>query len=125
MLRNLHQLFVLCTASQIIGGEFAKFCGLLRSYELYKWLGQLHLTTFILGCDSSDCMCCLICLYSVKLALQFEHSLSLCQIVKQLSGSCQGIFMQLLGSHEGMKEIFLKYTHSLAGAIFLVHQKYK
>ena len=34
MLRNLHQLFVLCTASQIIGGDFAKFCGLLRIYEL-------------------------------------------------------------------------------------------
>ena len=37
MLRNLHQLFVLCTDSQIIGGDFAKFCGLLRVYEL-----QLH-----------------------------------------------------------------------------------
>ena len=35
ILRNLHQLFVLCTASQIVGGDFAKFCGLLRIYELY------------------------------------------------------------------------------------------
>ena len=35
ILWNLHQLFVLCTASQIIGGDFAKFCGLLRIYELY------------------------------------------------------------------------------------------
>ena len=35
ILRNLHQLFVLCTASQIIGGDCAKFCGLLRIYELY------------------------------------------------------------------------------------------
>ena len=34
ILRNLYQLFVLCTASQIIGGNFAKFCGLLRIYEL-------------------------------------------------------------------------------------------
>ena len=33
-MRNL-QLFVLCTASQIIGGDFAKFCGLRRIYELY------------------------------------------------------------------------------------------
>ena len=33
--RNLHQLFVLCTASQIIGGDFTKFCGLLRIYEPY------------------------------------------------------------------------------------------
>ena len=24
-----------CTASQIIDGDFAKFCGLLRIYELY------------------------------------------------------------------------------------------
>ena len=29
-MRNLHQLFVLYTASQIIGGDFAKFCGILR-----------------------------------------------------------------------------------------------
>ena len=36
ILRNLHQLFILCTASQIMGGDFAKFCGLLRIYELYK-----------------------------------------------------------------------------------------
>ena len=35
ILRNLQQLFVLCTASQIIGGNFAKFCGLLRIYEVY------------------------------------------------------------------------------------------
>ena len=34
-MRNLHQLFVLFTASQIIGGDFAKFCGLLRMCELY------------------------------------------------------------------------------------------
>ena len=34
ILGNLHQLFVLCTASQIISGNFAKFCGLLRIYEL-------------------------------------------------------------------------------------------
>ena len=34
ILRNFHQLFVLCSASQIIGGDFAKFCGLII-YELY------------------------------------------------------------------------------------------
>ena len=34
-MRNLHQLFVLCTASQIVAGDFATFCGLLRIYELY------------------------------------------------------------------------------------------
>ena len=39
ILRNLHQLFVLCPASQIIGGYFAKFCGFLRIYELY-WCAQ-------------------------------------------------------------------------------------
>ena len=36
ILPNLHQLFVLCTASQIIGEDFAKFCGLLRVYELWE-----------------------------------------------------------------------------------------
>jgi hypothetical protein len=35
-LQNLHQLFVLCTANQIIGGDFLKFCGLLRIFELYE-----------------------------------------------------------------------------------------
>ena len=29
-MRNLHQLFVLCTASQIIGGDFAKFVAFLE-----------------------------------------------------------------------------------------------
>ena len=31
---KLHQLLVQFTASQMIGGDFAKFCGLLRIYEL-------------------------------------------------------------------------------------------
>ena len=34
ILQDLHQLFVLCTASQIVGGDFAKFWVLLRIYEL-------------------------------------------------------------------------------------------
>ena len=34
ILRNLNQLFVLSTTSQMIGGDFANFCGLLRIYEL-------------------------------------------------------------------------------------------
>ena len=33
-LRNLHLRFVLFSNSQIYGGDFAKFCGLLRMYEL-------------------------------------------------------------------------------------------
>ena len=37
ILRNIHQLFVGCTSSQIIGGDFAKFCGLLRICELYNY----------------------------------------------------------------------------------------
>ena len=32
--QNLHLRFVLCSASQIYGGDFAKVCGLLRIYEL-------------------------------------------------------------------------------------------
>ena len=43
-MRNLHLLFVLCTASQIISGNFAKFCGLLRIYELYNFF--LRIFTF-------------------------------------------------------------------------------
>ena len=37
ILRNLHRRFVLSSASQIYGGDFAKFCGLCRSYELLKF----------------------------------------------------------------------------------------
>ena len=42
ILQNLHQLFVLCTASQIIGGDFENFCDLIRIYELYLILGWYH-----------------------------------------------------------------------------------
>ena len=35
-LRNLHRRFVPCSNSQIYGGDFAKFCGHLRIYELYR-----------------------------------------------------------------------------------------
>ena len=39
-MRNLHQLLDCQYKGQIIGGDFAKFCGLLRIYELYHdfWL---------------------------------------------------------------------------------------
>ena len=33
-LQNLHHRFVLCINGQIYGGDFSKFCGLLRTYEL-------------------------------------------------------------------------------------------
>ena len=36
VLRNLHQRFLLCRNGQIYDGDFTKFCGLLRMYELYK-----------------------------------------------------------------------------------------
>ena len=35
-MQNLHLTFVLCSASQNQGEDFAKFCGLLRIYELYE-----------------------------------------------------------------------------------------
>ena len=35
ILRNLHLTFVLCSASQKSGGDFANFCSLLRIYKLY------------------------------------------------------------------------------------------
>ena len=49
----LNQLFVLCTASQIIGGHFAKFCGLFRIYEWFlskcqiKWKTVSNFVTFL------------------------------------------------------------------------------
>ena len=41
-LQNLHLRFALCRASQIYGGDFAKFCGLLRIYELYLHTWYWH-----------------------------------------------------------------------------------
>ena len=38
ILRNLHRRFVLCSASQSYGGDFAKFCGLLRIYVMYQFM---------------------------------------------------------------------------------------
>ena len=35
ILRNLHRRFVLFSNGQMYDGDFAKFCGLLRIYELY------------------------------------------------------------------------------------------
>ena len=35
-MQNLYQLFDWQYIGQIIGGDFAKFCGLLRVYELYS-----------------------------------------------------------------------------------------
>ena len=40
-MRNLHQLLDWQYIGQIIGGDFAKFCGLLRIYELYQ-INKLH-----------------------------------------------------------------------------------
>ena len=36
ILRNLHRRFDCYYIGQIYGGDFAKFCGLLRIYELYN-----------------------------------------------------------------------------------------
>ena len=35
-MQNLHLIFDYSTYSQKLGEDFAKFCGLLRIYELYK-----------------------------------------------------------------------------------------
>ena len=41
ILRNLHRRFDWHWVAQIYGGDFAKFCGLLRKYELYlNWQRQ-------------------------------------------------------------------------------------
>ena len=46
-MKNLHQLFDWQYIGQIIGGDFAKCCGLLRIYKLYK-----ELCSHIGGADS-------------------------------------------------------------------------
>ena len=57
-LRNLHRRFVLYSNGQIYVGDFAKFCGLLRIYELYKrnnW--QIALTNKVLSEKKKWCEC--------------------------------------------------------------------
>ena len=47
-LRNLHRRFVLCSANQIYGGDFANWCELLKIYELYShMLGIIGLDFFL------------------------------------------------------------------------------
>ena len=75
ILWNLHRRFVLCSASQM-AGDFAKFCGLLRIYELYRTcttfndgLGYffegiflfLYIYFFIFFLRLSDCDTYLLC----------------------------------------------------------------
>ena len=47
ILRNLHRRFVLCSNGQIYSGDFAKFCGLLRIYQLYKTATQYVQARFL------------------------------------------------------------------------------
>ena len=53
VLQNLHQLFDWQYIEQIIGGDFAKFCGLLRIYELYK--DQIFKIFFVYELPNLDC----------------------------------------------------------------------
>ena len=47
-MQNLHQLFDWQYIGQIIGGDFAKFCGFLRIYELYNV--HLNFDTYSMEC---------------------------------------------------------------------------
>ena len=46
ILQNLHQLFDWQYIGQTIGGDFAKFCGLLRIYKLYLESCQVAIGQF-------------------------------------------------------------------------------
>ena len=48
ILRHLHFNFVLCSASQKQGEDVAKFCGLLRIYELYQDTNSHSYTNLLL-----------------------------------------------------------------------------
>ena len=53
-LRNLPLTFDYSTYGQKLGEDFAKFCGLLRIYELYLLIGGFFLVFFSGGGKSSD-----------------------------------------------------------------------
>ena len=44
ILQNIHLTYVLCSARQKWGGDFAKFCGHLRIYELYNNWTKMNLS---------------------------------------------------------------------------------
>ena len=55
-MRNLHRRFVLCSNGQIYGGDFTKFCGVLRIlYELYKFQSQVKLFSSLLWLSFGMC----------------------------------------------------------------------
>ena len=61
-MQNLHLTFVLCSASQKQGEDFAKYCGLLRIYELYECT-MLQKLTFNMVCQLTlfiESLCTLI-----------------------------------------------------------------
>ena len=66
----LHQLFVLCTASQIIDGHFAKFCDLLRIYKLYI---HFHIRGFLFWNNFDSNFQCEFASHSY-LILKFNYS---------------------------------------------------
>ena len=53
-LRNLHRIFLLCSTSQIYSGDFAKFCGLLRIYQLNTILLQRNALDHFLLSEKFD-----------------------------------------------------------------------
>ena len=57
-MQNLHRRFVLCSNGQIYGGDFAKFCGLLRIYELYLVIeskrSEMSIVLFFVGIFSKE-----------------------------------------------------------------------
>ena len=62
-LRNHHLRFVLCSNGQIYSGYFAKFCDLLRIYELYFLLMRCLVAQTFCEKDVSPASCLfLICL---------------------------------------------------------------
>ena len=52
-MQNLHWRFVLCSNGQIYDGDFVKFCGFLRIYELYK--SRLFFGVFLSLCQHWWC----------------------------------------------------------------------
>ena len=59
ILWNIHCRFVLCSASQIYGGDFTKFIGVIKIYELYNklifWIPLLSPHPLWALCSVWDC----------------------------------------------------------------------
>ena len=132
ILRNLHCRFVLCSASQIYSGDFAKFCGLLKICELYLprllvplpfLLWRLGLAWFGLQCQcwfaeifpENDHSLVLLLTFAIFISLTYQNDCKTILIKEFMLGMVKTNQLSLYASRLVWPGEFQKmFTHTLA-----------